>query len=99
MADLERIIEQLNKDRLGRISIDTPLRDAITHAFDSIPKTKADGTPARAALLLVFDGQVARLQLAARLDDDGDWKVAGGVGVPVRDLRAAGIFVAVQGVW
>lgn len=76
-------------DGLGRIPIADPIRRSIDEAFKSVPAGK------RGALLIIGDGEGARMHVAARLGDH--WKVAAGLGKPW-DARPEG-YVAVEASW
>jgi hypothetical protein len=77
------------RDALDRPLVEDTLREEIDAAFA--------GVQGRGALIALADTNGARLTLAARLGEEGRWKVAGGAGVSWHG-RIDGR-VMVMGVW
>jgi len=79
---------------LGRIEpgiISSSIERAVNDALKAVPPEK------KGALLAVATTEGVRAVVAAKLDDDGDWKMAGWVGKDWTGPVSGGI--AVMGSW
>ena len=81
-------------DHLQRPILAEGMKRQIEDAFRIVPKDK------RAAVLLIhdFDTKQTRAHFAARLDKDGDLKVAGGPGWDWRGKKPTG-WIGLAGSW